>query len=203
MAPHPDDETIGAFGLIRRLRAMRSAVRVIVVTDGAASHRASARWPRDRLVRERRRETLRALHGLGVRRGAVSFLGLPDGGLPDAADTCRRQLGRAVRAGADLIVGPAADDDHPDHRAVADALRRLRLPGARRLAYQVWPIRCRAAQSRVLQLDQRTRIAKRRAIAGYRTQTGLIDDDADGFALDHRQIAAFAASREFYREIRG
>ena len=203
VAPHPDDETIGAFGLIRRLRAIGTTIRVIVVTDGGASHPASRRWPRDRLVRERRRETLRAMARLRIGHGAIAFLGLPDGSLPDAAGECRRRLGRAIRPGIDLIVGPASDDDHADHRVIADALRRIRLGGTRRLAYQVWPVRIHAARSRVLYLDQRTRMAKRRTIAGYRTQAGLIDDDTEGFAIDHRQLAAFAGPREYYREIRG
>ena len=172
VAPHPDDEAIGAFGLIRALRAIGTAIRVIVVTDGAASHRASTRWPRDRLVRERRRESLRAMRRLGIGYGAVAFLGLPDGGLPNAERECRHRLGRAIRPDADLIVGPAADDDHADHRVVAKTLRRIRLSGARRLTYQVWPIRTHAARSRILQLDQRARMAKRRTIAGYRTQAG-------------------------------
>ncbi len=202
VAPHPDDETIGAFGLIRRLRAIGTTIRVIVVTDGAGSHRASPRWPRDRLVRERRRETLRAMRRLGIGHGAVRFLGLPDGDLPDLADECHRRLGRAIRPGADLIVGPAAADDHADHRVVAKALGRIRLPGGRRMAYQVWPIRIHAARSRILGLDQRARMAKRRTIAAYRTQAGLINDDADGFAIDHRQLAAFTGPREYYREIR-
>lgn len=203
VAPHPDDEAIGAFGLIRRLQAMGTAVRLIVVTDGAASHPASTRWPRDRLVRERRHETVRAMRRLGVCRGAISFLGLPDGALPDAPDACRDGLVRVLRHGADLIVGPAGDDDHGDHRCVADALQRIRLPGARRLAYQVWPVRTHAARSRVLHLDQRAGLAKRRTVAGYCTQTGRIDDDAGGFALDHRQLAAFTGPREYYLETRG
>ncbi|WP_443029636.1 PIG-L deacetylase family protein, partial [Sphingomonas sp. TX0522] len=36
IAPHPDDEVIGAAGLIARLRRHGARVRVAVVTDGAA-----------------------------------------------------------------------------------------------------------------------------------------------------------------------
>lgn len=203
VAPHPDDEVIGAFGLIRRLLAAGAALRVIVVTDGAASHATSALWPRARLVRERRRETLRALRRLGVGAGAVRFLGLPDGRLPDCARECRRLLGRAARriARLDLVVGPAGDDDHGDHRGVAEALRATRLTAARRLSYKVWPADG-GARGAALVLDPATRLAKRHAIRSYRTQTGLIDDDPAGFAMSARQIAAFSRPRELFREVR-
>ncbi len=204
VAPHPDDEVIGAFGLIRRLRAAGAALTVIVVTDGAASHPASERWPRARLIRERRRETLRAMRRLGVTRGGIRFLGLPDGRLPDGARACRDGLGRAARrvARLDLLVGPAIDDDHGDHRCVAEALRATRLPGARRLSFKVWPADCRARRGRALLLGPATRLAKRHAIRGYRTQTGLIADDPAGFAISGRQLAAFSRPRELFREAR-
>ena len=56
IAPHPDDETIGAFALMARLRRRGVAVRILVVTDGGASHLASPTWPRRRLIRERQHE---------------------------------------------------------------------------------------------------------------------------------------------------
>lgn len=125
VAPHPDDEIIGAAALNHELRLHRCKVSVIVVSDGAWSHRSSVRWPPKKLVTERRRESLRALRRLSVLPGHVRFLGLPDGRLASQIDECKRQLARAIRttASPDLIVGPVFFDDHPDHRAVALALR--------------------------------------------------------------------------------
>jgi LmbE family N-acetylglucosaminyl deacetylase len=202
VAPHPDDETIGAAGLIRVLRLRGVRVTVVVVSDGAASHPGSRAWPRDRLIAGRRRESLRALHRLGVTAGAVTFLALPDGRIGQAARRGGRRL-RAIVAGGgcDLIVGPASGDAHPDHRAVAAMLAGIAGP-ARRLAYQVWPARQRQrAQVRSLRIAGDTAM-KRSLIRLYRTQTGAIRDDPAGFAIAAHELAAFAHPVERFVEVR-
>jgi LmbE family N-acetylglucosaminyl deacetylase len=194
VAPHPDDEAIGAWGAIRHLRRRGAAVRVVVVADGAASHPNSVRWPKRRLVAERRRETLRAMRGIGVAARDCRFLGLPDGGLPLHPP---RAITRAVAAArADLILLPSAEDDHPDHRAVAGAAHRACTPGARRLTYLVWPVGRRTRGAVRLPLDNP--LAKRAAIARYRTQTGLIGDDPHGFAIAPHELRAFARPCEHF-----
>lgn len=79
IAPHADDEAIGAHAMMTRLKRRGVTVQVIVVADGAASHPSSVRWPRRRLVAERRRESRRVLRQIGVAAAAVTFLDLPDG----------------------------------------------------------------------------------------------------------------------------
>ncbi|KQS02195.1 GlcNAc-PI de-N-acetylase [Sphingomonas sp. Leaf357] len=201
VAPHPDDETIGAYGLIRALKARSARVRILVVTDGAGSHPGSACWPRRRLIAERQREVLAAMRGVGVPAPDVTFLGLPDGGLSVMA-RMRAVLRPAVaRVGAcDLIVLPARDDDHPDHRAIAVALARL---PARRLHYLVWPNRQAASRraSHYLRLGDQA-AAKRGAITRYRTQMGAITDDPHGFAISRAELAGFARPVELFREVR-
>jgi len=200
VAPHPDDEAIGAYGLIRALTARGARVTVAVVTDGAGSHTGSVRWPRARLVAARRRETLRAMLRIGVGSGSVVFLDLPDGGLTAMSGKLHRALGRLVRRcrDLDLLVGPARDDDHPDHRAIAEGLQRSR---ARRLEYLVWPNR----QSRSARATHALRLgtlaaAKRGAIGRYRTQTGTITDDPNGFAMSRHERARFSRPVERFRE---
>ncbi len=199
VAPHPDDETIGAFGLIRALRRRGIAVRVIVVSDGAASHPASPRWPRRRLVAERRRETRRAMSRAGVAAGAIRFLGLPDGALPEAGCAAlAAAVARIRRLG--LTVGPCRDDAHPDHCAVAAALDRMPARG-RRLSYRVWSDRPRRA-GRGQALPLGTVAAKRSAIRAYRSQCGAITDDPAGFAFSTRELAGFSHPVERFREER-
>lgn len=202
IAPHSDDETIGAYGLIRSLKAKSARIRVVIVTDGAGSHRNSARWPQHRLIAERRRETLTAMRRLGIYAGDVSFLGLPDGGLIENAVGVGITLRRAAaRIGAcDLVVLPAYDDDHPDHRIVAAALERF---GARRLHYLVWPSRAALSRraSHYLRLGCRA-AAKRGAIRRYRSQMGAITDDPAGFAISRAELAGFARPVERFREVR-
>lgn len=193
VAPHPDDEIIGAAGLIAVLVRRGVTVHVIVVSDGAASHSGSTRWPRRRLIRARRSESLRALRRLGLPAGATSFLGLPDGSLGSDDGQCRGQVRRSIAScrRLDLVVAPAADDAHPDHRAVATAVARA--PGGfRRLAYRVWPAaRSRHARTRALH-GPFGHAAKRSLIRCHRTQIGVITDDPAGFAIARHELAAFA-----------
>jgi LmbE family N-acetylglucosaminyl deacetylase len=204
VAPHPDDETIGAFGLISALRRAGTDIRVLVATDGGASHPNSATWPRARLVRERKRETLNAMAAVGLTANAIRFLPLPDGDLPAHARRCHRLIDRELRRARhlDLVVGPTQDDDHADHRIVARAISASRLPGVRRLGYQVWPAGAARRHRRTLQLGQGDRCAKRRVLRLYRTQTGRITDDPTGFAMSRGQLALFGRAQEVFRERR-
>jgi LmbE family N-acetylglucosaminyl deacetylase len=198
VAPHPDDEVIAAWGLMRRLLRAGARVEVLVATDGGASHPESRAWPRPRLVAERRRETRRALRALGIAPDRIGFLDLPDGGLLDSPDRVRATLSRAMRRrrAPQLIVGPMPDDAHGDHRAVALALAALPRRGERRLGYRVWPEgAARSLGGLVVPLGLRV-AAKRRAVRSYRTQAGRITDAVAGFAMTHHHLRAFAAPAE-------
>lgn len=200
VAPHPDDEAIGAYGWIERLRRRGVAVRILVVTDGAASHPSSRRCPPARLIRERQRETRREMRRIGVAADRISFLGLPDGGLSAMAPLARRRIAAMVRRvrGPLTLLGPAPGDDHPDHRIVADALTQCRKAGLRCLSYPVWPAGRTLPHGIAAPLGAQARLAKRLAIRRYRTQAGRITDDPAGFAMTRAQIAAFSRPCETF-----
>ncbi|MDQ3813301.1 MAG: PIG-L family deacetylase, partial [Armatimonadota bacterium] len=93
LAPHCDDETLGAGGTIAAARAVGAAVRVAFLTNGDGSRSTriveDARRPADFLLRRntfqrlalmRQQEALAALYELGVPATDVLFLGYPDGG---------------------------------------------------------------------------------------------------------------------------
>lgn len=203
VAPHADDEAIGAHAMMTRLRRRGVAVQVVVVTDGAASHPASVRWPRRRLVAERRRESRRVLRQIGITADAVTFLDLPDGLLQTRAAAARRGLARVIGHRGDILVlSPSRDDDHVDHRTVAACVEALRRPGVRMLAYPVWPAGRTVAGADALFLTAQERLAKRRAVRSYRTQTGRITDDPACFTMTREQIAAFTGPREVFMERR-
>lgn len=90
IAPHCDDEVLGAFGLIRRTLEKRGIVKVIIVTNGDAFTAAAEKnvamrpGPGDylRLGYIRQTESLAALKRLGVTQNNIVFLGYPDKGLP-------------------------------------------------------------------------------------------------------------------------
>jgi LmbE family N-acetylglucosaminyl deacetylase len=203
IAPHPDDEAIGAFELICRARRRGASTHVIVVSDGGASHPGSRTWPVARLTRERRRETRRAMRRCGLTPRELTFLDLPDGQLEAALPRLTRALGSTLRRlRPDLVAGPARIDAHADHRAVAEALRRVRLEGAQNLAYRVWPVEeARARGTYSVPLNVCRMAMKRCLIRSYRTQTGLIRDAEAGFAMTSRHLAAFVRPCEEFRRL--
>ena len=197
IAPHPDDETIATWGLLRHLQSQGVALTVIVVSDGGASHPGSKTWPPSRIAKKRRRETLTVLGRLSIRRRAVRFLSFPDGAVQAHEGAVSRCIRRAVRCHRpQLVVGPLLCDHHPDHSATARAWQR-RCAGETRLGYQVWPEnaapRCCAWR---VQLRAKDVLAKRWAMRSYRTQSGLIQDCPTGFTLSHRLLRAFAGPQE-------
>jgi LmbE family N-acetylglucosaminyl deacetylase len=101
-APHPDDEVLGAGGLIRRVVEGDGQVRVVFMTSGdgfAAGVTRELHVPHPnaddyrRYAREREEEAVRSLAMLGVGRDQLVFLGFPDRGLCPI-----RRLYRADRA---------------------------------------------------------------------------------------------------------
>ena len=90
VAPHPDDETLGAGGLMQRVREMGGRVHVVYLTDGdgypegvqSEGHVESPSANDYRgYGRRRRAEARAALNALKLGRYSYTFLSFPDGGL--------------------------------------------------------------------------------------------------------------------------
>jgi LmbE family N-acetylglucosaminyl deacetylase len=136
VAPHPDDEVLGAGGLIRRLVDAGTTVDVVAVTDGEGSHPGSAAALgvdlRARRAAERT-EALRRLTGGDLR---VIRLGLPDGGVANHEDELRAALAPLLGPGV-ACIAPWTADGHPDH----DSSGRAALAAAGHadvIGYLVW-----------------------------------------------------------------
>jgi LmbE family N-acetylglucosaminyl deacetylase len=178
IAPHPDDEVLGAGGLIQRALRERCLVEVVAVTDGEASHEASTTATITGLASLRAQESETALRRLGWKRPTVTRLHLPDGELAQREDELFGALADVLLPD-DLCVAPWRGDGHPDHDATAAAtLRAANSVGARSLGYLVWGwhwadpdgsdipwTRCRR-----LELGRRDRARKRWATSAFQSQ---------------------------------
>lgn len=139
VAAHPDDESLGAGGLLAEADRPGLVVDLVAATDGEASHPGSPTHTPQQLAERRRREVAAALAVLAP-RARLHPLGHPDGALARHEGDLVRVLVDLVGDGRrTLLVAPWRADGHPDHdaagRAAAVAADRT---GAELLEYPVW-----------------------------------------------------------------
>ncbi len=139
-AAHPDDETLGAGGLLAAASAAGIPVRVIIVTDGGASHPHSPSISAVHLAVLRRLEVSKAIEVLAPLAELV-FLDFEDGSIIDS----RAQVSAEVRSILDraptsaLIVCPWRGDRHRDHRVLGEiCAEAVDLSGHDLLEYPIW-----------------------------------------------------------------
>jgi LmbE family N-acetylglucosaminyl deacetylase len=138
VAPHPDDEVLGAGGLIQVALARDIPLEIIAVTDGEASHPSSKVTTARELADLRSRESEVALGRLGWGKPIVTRLHLPDGKVQSHRKELKELLTERVRFG-DVCVAPWRRDGHPDHDACGEeALAVSHDVNATVLEYLVW-----------------------------------------------------------------
>ncbi|MBM9468047.1 PIG-L family deacetylase [Nakamurella leprariae] len=180
VAAHPDDETLGAGGLIAAAAARGVEVTVLIATAGEGSHPGSPTLTPDRLAALRVAEA-RAAVGELAPTAALAVLHLPDGGLADLVAVITGAVERRVgpRGGGVWLVAPWREDGHPDHRAVGLAAAEVaHRTGCRLLEYPIWawhwgdPAAAPFPETQLVAvpLPEAARAAKRRALDEYRSQ---------------------------------
>jgi LmbE family N-acetylglucosaminyl deacetylase/SAM-dependent methyltransferase len=192
VAAHPDDETLGAGGIIHACARRGIPVEVVIVTDGAASH------PGDALMPFRRaREAHKALSALAP-SAQLTLLGFADA----ETHTLRREIRLAL---ADVIatasprstvLAPWRGDGHRDHRVVGEIVASLVAPDAF-LEYPVWMWHWGHPDHPAIDWSRMRAVAidpaaKQRAIAAYTSQTSGAQPVVSAAVLD-----AAANDREF------
>ncbi len=210
LAAHPDDETLGAGGLVAVCAAARTPARVVVATCGEASHPRSTTTTPAELSRVRRREVRHAVEDL-LGGQPVVLLDLPDGGLRSQGATLDAALLHAASTAAappEAVVAPWRGDDHPDHEAAGEAGARLAAAlGVPLWEYPVWawhwaaPDDPRVPWGRAvrLELDARARAAKQAALAAHTSQVRPLSPHAgDEAVLPPGVLAHFARPFEVF-----
>jgi LmbE family N-acetylglucosaminyl deacetylase len=119
LAPHPDDETLGAGGLILKLSKVGVPVTIVAITDGE-----NAYADRHGLGDIRVLEQTEAIQRLGVSERMIHRLHLPDRDVSDNEDQLVELLLPLVTADMHLIA-PWQRDFHPDHEAAGRAAARV------------------------------------------------------------------------------
>ncbi len=133
VCPHPDDETLGAGGLLAHLCARGSNVVVAAVTDGEGAYEGE-----DDLRETRRKEHEQALKALGVAASSIVRLRIPDRYVGSHEDRLVEDL-VALTSRSTLVIAPWPGDFHPDHEACGRAaIRAAQQTGATVLFYLFW-----------------------------------------------------------------
>lgn len=180
VAAHPDDESLGAGGLIAQATAAGALVTVVVATTGEASHPQSPTVRPAQLAAIRRAEVTAAVAALAP-DAVVRQLDLGDGRLADSVAALMLQILSLIGTDSDhtWLVAPWRDDRHPDHAAAAEAARQVAdSTGCRLLEYPLWAWHwarpgdgtLRPEMLTALDLSALARSAKESALAAHRSQ---------------------------------
>jgi LmbE family N-acetylglucosaminyl deacetylase len=141
IAPHPDDEILGAGGLLQSILQQGISIEIVAVTDGEASHPALDLGDLGEQVdlrSIRAGESNEGLRRLGWDTPVIRRLGLPDGNVQDHFGGLCEFL-ETIIGPDDLCLAPWRNDGHPDHDACGEAARLVaRSRGADLLQYLVW-----------------------------------------------------------------
>lgn len=193
VAAHPDDETLGAGGLITRCSRRGIPVTIIVVTDGAANGVAG-------IAAQRSTELAAAAEILAAGPGVVRVieLGFADGATREHRAEIAAELGKYVARAAPsaLVVAPWRGDGHRDHRVVGEIVAEL--AGGRRLAeYPIWMWHWAQPDSSEVPWQRLTSVAadatKQAALQCFRSQS-----TGDRPVLRPDFLENFGSGREFF-----
>ncbi|MET0784809.1 MAG: bifunctional PIG-L family deacetylase/class I SAM-dependent methyltransferase [Leifsonia flava] len=193
LAAHPDDETLGAGGLIENVARDGGHVTIVVATDGEGSHPASPTHTPWQLSRIRRREMRKAIDHLAP-DAEIHHCEIADGQLRGHVDEVADCIVDVIeKAGSSAtIVSPWSGDGHPDHRAASVAARAAaERTGSQLLEYPIWmwhwgrpdDDKLPWGDMVAIDLDSETRMAKSSALIEHVSQTAPLSDRAGDEAV--------------------
>jgi N-acetylglucosamine malate deacetylase 1 len=179
ISPHPDDESIGCGGTLRRHVEAGDPVKIVFLTSGENGGHGR---PAEKTAELREGEAKTAARILGIED--LEFWRQPDGKLRASRALVERLTRTIKKCRPTRIYAPHANEMHPDHgaafRAVIRAAALLRGFRPEVMTYEVWT-----------PLQQMTEIVdisgemecKLRAIRAYRTQGRVMDFAAAAHGL--------------------
>jgi LmbE family N-acetylglucosaminyl deacetylase len=207
VAPHPDDETLGAGVTIMRKVDAATPVHLLVVTDGSKSPPGEPAA----VAALRAAELRAACDVLGLADSDVTQLDFVDAELDPDDEALVAAVAEVVAAHrpTDVLV-TGATDPHEDHGALGVATRRaVAGSGARLLVYPVWQFDRPARLLRQLRRSGRPELVstqgyldrKRAAVAAYPSQLAARNHDTEG--LTPRFLEHFVGPWEMFFPVAG
>ncbi len=208
LGAHPDDEVLGAGGIMAAAAQAGIEVVVVCMSDGRASHPGSPTLSPDQLADRRHIELDTAIELLGV--APPRWCGLRDGALAEQRHTIGGIVESIVAEAPTLATGLLSvwsADGHPDHDTVGavagEVAARLDVPV---WWYPIWMWHWAAPgdptipwhRLRAHRIDPAILAVKHAAINAFDTQVRpLSDDPADAAILPPHVLAHLIRTREF------
>lgn len=191
LVAHPDDESLGAGGLIYLALRHGLDVTVLVGTFGEGSHPHSITHSPETLARLREHELRHAMDQLRVQYGSGGKLellpaNLPDGALAQHTDQIESMLRGALGTERCILASTYRDDGHPDHDVLGTIAARVAADrGLWHLEFPIWYWHWATAENdrrwqhwHKLSLNQPAHNAKHRAMAAHTSQIKPLSDQA-------------------------
>jgi LmbE family N-acetylglucosaminyl deacetylase len=187
LAAHPDDESLGAGGLMARLQALGADVRVLLCTAGEASHPGSPTTTPEQLAAVRLQEFGGALAHL-LPDSEWQYLALPDGQLAAHRQAISAALQEAVTACGRpaeriILAAPYRHDGHTDHELLGSVAAEVATAGGHGLLeypiwYWLWAETAEPAWQSWLRvpLSPAEQQAKQRAMASHDSQVRALSE---------------------------
>ena len=203
LAPHQDDETLGAGALIAETAATGRLAAVAYLTDGSGSHPATCRG----LPGIRRREARLAIRRLGAGDVPVLDIGWQDArpmatGSAGFARSCGKLAAVLRRHRVDAIAVTAGIEPHCDHAAAHDVAVAVAASAHRPIAvfgYHVWSEAPPACSTDIVATRAMRPGLRRAALQAHRSQLSALF--GPGFRLTPERMRMPAFDR-LYRERR-
>ena len=203
LAPHQDDETLGAGALIAETAATGRLAAVAYLTDGSGSHPATCRG----LPAIRRREARLAIRRLGGGGVPVLDIGWQDArpmsmGSAGFEGTCSRLATLLRRHRVDAIAVTAGHEPHCDHSAAHDVAVHAAARARRSVAifgYHVWSDPPVTRRGDVIETRRMPAGLRRAALLAHRSQLSALY--GPGFRLPSERMR-MPATDLLYRERR-
>jgi LmbE family N-acetylglucosaminyl deacetylase len=197
ISPHPDDESIGCGGTIRRHVVNGDQVHVVFLTSGEKGGHGRIE---SETIKLRERESAAAQRILGVQQ--IEFYREPDGALRSRPALIKRLVDTLRTWRPNIIYVPHQDEAHSDHRAAARlvlaAIKKVPRPRPAVLMYEVWtPLR---RMDEIVDITPYVQV-KRRAIRAYRSQCAVMDFDAAILGLNRYRGEMFCWPEGEYAEV--